>query len=136
MTVIEIIDLQGERRYDQTRRVYVLETLIDTLGQVRELREKAEDGSPGGEVRKVYKPVDPKDIPSGRIVAGLAYKDVLDFAETSYKAAEITIPAGSTSKKCYQNYVRAIKRAGLSEKIKVVQRQDRAYMIKVAKQAK
>lgn len=76
----------------------------------------------------MLKPIKLSEIPQTRIINSLIAKDVKEFAEASWVAAEIVIPAGKTAKGRAGSYATMCKK--LNVPVKVIQRGQRLFFVK------
>ena len=78
----------------------------------------------------MYKAIKPEEIPGKRSVySDQAAKDIRDFMETSYMAAEIIVPAGQKAKNLHAAYKKQAEKLGAAN-IRFQMRKGRIFMVK------
>lgn len=61
----------------------------------------------------MYKAIKKSEIPSKSVPRGSVVKELLEFMETNYEAAEILIPENRTAGSVFNSYYMAVRRYGL-----------------------
>lgn len=78
----------------------------------------------------MYKAIKPEEIPGKRSgYCDQAAKDIRDFMETSYMAAEIIVPAGQKAKNLHAAYKKQAEKLGAAN-IRFQMRKGRIFMVK------
>lgn len=77
----------------------------------------------------MYKAMKLSDVPGMR-AGSQAASDVLDFAKTAYVCGEIVIPTGEKVESVVKNYHSQLRKKGLTDKIQIVRRGNRVFMVK------